>query len=360
MHIVLVSFLFIVYYLLGGDKGIYNTKVRKKQVIIMGGAIFLFAALRAYTVGTDVEGYYYDMYSLGVGNTLLEWYQNNSFRDPGFFIAIGLMQLISSDPQIMLAVIGALVAFGFSYFTYHEKGSVLLFFMMFIGFRIFSFTMSGLRQAAAMSIIFIAYIQLKNNRNKPFLLLTFLASTFHLSSLIFLLAFPVMKYKKTPVLILGVLAFSFFNILTGGAIAAVMASLFFSNRFDDYIARSQKMVFEGSFTIYIYIMVYLISLLNFKRLRSLDSAFYRVFNVLTIGVFFAILGQTMDNVFRISYYFIFPMYPVFSQALYAITKSRNEAAIYGAFTALLLAMQYIVLGPGAGTEDYRFFWQVNY
>lgn len=360
MHIVLVSFLFIVYYLLGGDKGIYNKKVRRDQVVIMGGALFLFAALRAYTVGTDVERYYYDMYSSGVGNTLLDWYQNNSFRDPGFFLAIGLMQLVSSDPQIMLAVIGALVAFGFSYFTYHEKGSVLLFFMMFIGFRVFSFTLSGLRQASAMSIIFIAYIQLKKNRNIAYLLLTLLASTFHMSSLIFLLAYPVMKLKKTYILIAGVLGVSVVNIITSNAIAAVMASLFFNDRFEGYIARSQNMVFEGSFTLYIYLVVYFTSLYYFKKISSLDPIFYRDYNVLTIGIFFAILGQTMDNVFRIAYYFIFPIYPVFCLVLISIGKNRSTTTLLVPFVTLLLAMQYILLGPGAGTEVYRFFWQVNY
>lgn len=357
MHIVLVSFLIIAYYLLGGDKGIYDHKVRKVQVLIMGGALFLFAALRSYTVGTDVEAYYYYMYSSGVGNTLQDWYQNNSFSDPGFYLMIGLMQLISPDPQIMLVIIGAVVAFSFSYFTYHEKGNVLIFFMMFIGFRIFSFTLSGLRQATAMSIIFIAYIQLKNNRNLVFLLLTLLASTFHLSAIIFLLAYPVMKFQKTHLLIAAILVVSLLNILTNGSIAGVMANFFFADRFEGYVLRSQNMAFEGSFTIYIYITVYLVSLLYYKQLRRLDPVFYRDFNVLTIGVFFAILGQTMDNVFRISYYFIFPLYPVFSQVLSVMAKNRRVAEILGVFVAILLAVQYIYLGPGAGTDDYRFFWQ---
>lgn len=358
MHLALISLLFVSYYLLGGDKGIYDNKVRRRQVLIMGFALFLFAALRSYTVGIDVENYYYPMYESGAGKSLREWCESNSYRDPGFYIMVGLLQAVHLNPQALLAVVGAFVAFGFSYFTYHEKGNALLFFMMFIGFRLFPFTLSGLRQAMAMSFIFIAYIKLKEGKELPYIFLTLIAATFHISALLFLLAYPITLVRKTYIILIVVLGISLVNYLTGGAVATKVASLFFNDRFSGYLSRSQDMAFDGSATLFIYLVIYFISLLFYRKMEHDDGSFYRDFNVLTLGIFFSILGQSMDNVFRIAYYFIYPMYPIFSNVLSSLLRNRQAAGIVGFFVSLLLAAQYLYLGPGAGTDPYLFYWEI--
>ncbi len=360
MHLVLLIWLFLVYYLLGGDKGINDLTIRRKQVVAMGVALFLFAALRAYTVGIDVRFFYYLMYASGSSHSLNDIFRGLVSRDPGFFLLVSILQTISPNPQLMLAVVGAFVAFGFSYFAFHEKGNVLLFYMMFIGFRLFPFTLSGLRQALAMSLVFVAYIKLKENKNVAFLILTLLASSFHVSAVIFLFAFPAIRIKKTPVLILSVLGISVLNIISNGAITNGFVSAFFSDRFSGYIAASQENEFEGSLTVYIYLVIYLVSILFLKQLKREDQYYYKVFNILTIGIFFAILGQTVDNVFRISYYFIYALYPVFCKVLSLSVNNKNVESFTGAVISVLLAMQYIILGPGAGTDEYRFFWDVSF
>lgn len=360
MHFAFIASLFVAYYLLGGDKGINNISIRRWQVFVMGTFMFLFAALRAYTVGYDVEYYYYQMYLSGEGNTISEWYKSHLFRDPGFYFLIGVLHQISSDPQIMLVVVGASVAFGFSYFVYHEKGNALLFYLMFIGFRLFPFTLSGLRQAMAMSFIFVAFIQLKQNRTLVFLILTLIASTFHISSFVFLLAFPITRFKNSAVLLIGSLLIIFLNLVSDGAIADTVASLLYNDRFEGYIVRSQEMAFEGSFTLYVYLIIYAISFLFYFQLKHNNKLFYQDFNILTIGIFFAFIGQSMDNVFRIAYYFIYPLYPIFSQLLFVLFKDRKTVVLVGGIVSILLAVQYLILGPGAGTGMYKFFWEVAF
>lgn len=359
MHIVLIVLLFSIFYLSGGNKSDINQKIRLQQVTLMGLCLFLFAALRSYNVGIDVELYYYDMYNQEGGGNLGETVDSYILRDPGFFSFIWFLHLLSDDPQIMLAAVGALVAFAFSYFAYHEKGNILLIFLMFIGFRVFSFTLSGLRQAMAMSFIFIAFIQLKKGRTLPYFLLTSLAATFHLSSLVFLLAYPAMKIKKTNLLITSVFGAGILNIITGGVIANYFALLFFRDRFDGYIARSANMAFEGSYTLLIYLVVYVVSLLYFQTMTKKDNGVYRDYNVLTFGILFAILGQSMDNVFRIAYYFIYPLYPLTGQVIKVMFNDKTTASIVCFLFAVFLATQYLYLGTGAGTENYSFFWQVH-
>ena len=111
----------------------YSVTVRRKQVIWMGFVIFLFAALRAHTVGTDIWGYFGDFVNDST-YSFTEILDVRQGRDPFFHIVLHVLSFLSDNPQIMLVFVGAVVAIGFSYFTYYQKGHVLLFFVLFIGF----------------------------------------------------------------------------------------------------------------------------------------------------------------------------------------------------------------------------------
>ena len=192
MHVVLIVLLFATYYLTGGSKSDSNMAIRKRQVVLMGFCLFLFGALRSFDVGQDLPMYYEHYLNdsdLSINDILLVLVN----RDPGFHIFLHFLSYISSDPQLMLVVVSLFVSFGFSFFVYHEKGSVLLFFMMFIGFRLFSFTLSGLRQAIALGLVFIAFVDLQRSKYISYIILTIIATLFHASAILFLLAFPASR-----------------------------------------------------------------------------------------------------------------------------------------------------------------------
>lgn len=366
MHVVLLVSLFLIYYITGGDRGIYNQSYRKKQVIWMGLVLFLFAALRAYTVGQDVrgdfpdyEGYYY-YYTVDASLSFSEIMTLRASRDPFFHIFTKLLSIIWPSPQFMLIVIGAIVAFAFSYFTFKEKGSVLLFFTMFIGFRIFSFTLSGLRQACAISFILIAYIYYKDDKMRKSLLLTLIASLFHRSALIFFVIFLIKRIRQYYVIPILLFIIIIFNVASGGALAEFFALYFYGDRFENYIASSRDLSFEGGTTFYIYMIIYILVFMAYPRLQLGNPSFIIDFNILSLGIFFSILGQSMNNVFRIAYYFIYVLFPTFAQFLILIFKKNLDASFIIFLTSLLLSIQYLVLGTGAGTEDYQFFWNEPY
>lgn len=360
MHIVFLVVLFLIYYVTGGDSSIYNNDKRKTQVLLMGLVMFLFAALRSYTVGQDVQAYFSAYSTCASLTSLNEVFAMYLGRDPVFHGLLYFMSKISPDPQLILVVVGAVVALGFSYFTYHEKGNVLLFFMLFISLRIYSFTLSGLRQSVAIGLILIAYILLKEKRIVLYLILTFVASLFHISAIIFLIALPIVKLKKTGILIVSVLVLTGLNIFTDGAITSFAAKFFFQDRFSGYLARSDEKEFEVSITFFVYLFVYVLALFGIKSINKDNQTFYQDFNVLTIGIFLSLLSQSMDNLFRIAYYFIFALLPIFSKLIMSIFKNRNTSGMVHFIVSLLLAFQYIILGTSAGTQDYHFFWEIPY
>ena len=359
MHLVLIISLFAIYYFSGGSRSDTDKSMRRTQVILMGFCLFLFAALRSYSVGIDVEGYFDDYYK-DATMSFSDLWDYRSGRDPFFHEFLLGLSYISDDAQFMLAVIGAIVAFGFSYFVFYQKGNVLLFFMIFIGFRMFSFTLSGLRQAIAMGLIYIAYTMLKRDKIRQFALLSLLAGLFHTSALVFLFAFFIMKIKRNAAFITSVVLVAVINAASGNAIASALAITTFEDRFAGYVAKSQTMVFEGTTTFYFYIIFFILALALYNQLKKSDEHFTENLRLLTVGVMFSFMGQSMSNVFRISYYYIFLCMPIFSQVITNLSDNKQTERTWMFVACVLLAAQYLILGTSAGTENYLFFWEQHY
>ena len=363
VHVIFIFLLFITYYITGGVDGEKVQKIRKRQVTCMGLLLFLFAALRSPAVGVDILGIgvngYWDDYSIDADMPFAELLVMRAGRDPIFHCFLKVLSLFSDSPQTMLIAVGGIFAFGFSYFVYHSKGNVLLTYMMLIGFRIFSFSLSGLRQAVALGLIYIAYIAFKDKKYKQFVILTCVAALFHNSALIFLLSWPLL-FIKVNYVVCALFLFLLINIGTNGIIVNYLASLFFIGRFDSYLERSKDLVFEGGATFFIYIFFYLLILISYRQIKRNDVSFDKEFGILSVGIFFSTIGQSMSNVFRIAYYFIFLLFPATSQMIMSIIKEKEFYAVICFMASLLLAAQYLLLGPGAGTDKYDFFWNFHY
>lgn len=359
VHVIFIILLFLTYYITGGIDGEKNLKIRKLQVTYMGLLLFLFAALRSPTVGIDIRpddptGYWADYY-VDADVSFVELLVMRAGRDPIFHWFLKVLSLFSDSPQTMFIAVGAIFAFGFSYFVYHSKGDVLLTYMMLIGFRIFSFSLSGLRQAVALGLIYIAYIAFRDKKYIQFVILTYVAALFHNSALIFLLSWPLL-FIKVNYVVSALFLLLWINIVTNGIIVNYLATLFFSERFDSYLENSVNMAFEGGGTFFIYVFFYLLILISFRKIKINDVSFDKEFSILSVGMFFSTIGQSMSNVFRIAYYFIFVLFPATSQMIMSIVKEKKFYAVICYMASLLLAAQYLILGPGAGTDKYDFFW----
>lgn len=337
-------------------------KARKKKAIFMGFLLFLFAALRAPDVGIDVPSYcqqYFVDSSLSISGILHAGAAYIQSHDPTFHIFLHLLSYISNDPQIMLIVIGGFVAFGFSYFAYHQKGNLLITYLMFICLRVFPFTLSGLRQAMAMSFIWIATVCLEQKKVVKFLIFTVLGALFHQASIIFLVAFLISKMKKHNFLIGTCTAVCVVNLLSGNRLMAFLASNLLSGRFSDYGVEALQSSFSTESTTVICIVILLLTWLFFPKLiRSSehDESIPLMFNLSAVSVMLMVIGGGFPNMFRMGYYFIGPLFALFPQTLRAMFDKKAYLIICIA-VVILLAGQYFILGPGAGTENYTFFWQ---
>tara|TARA_R110001606_G_scaffold24223_3_gene80430 strand:- start:8403 stop:9530 length:1128 start_codon:yes stop_codon:yes gene_type:complete len=375
MHIILVFTLIIVVIFIRLSPSLKST--RGIETFWLGLIIFIFAALRSKSVGIDLERYvnnFTEIASWSVSDILYNASGYSWSRDPFFWVFMKTLTYLSLNPQIMIVAIAAIVAVSVSALIYRSKSDVLLCFLIFICLRYFSFTFTGLRQALAMSILFFAIKYLEKKKLVPFVVLTIVASSFHASAFIFMIAYPVMLINKIKPIILfsmGILSITF--VFTGVIKSVTSMFSIFNNRFDiDSISREGS---SGNIIFSIYMFILFFALIKYKKIRnfiinqdliSLSNKEDKVqwnnnitmyYNFFIIGSVFSFISIYIPSFFRIGYFFIIP------SMFFVLPKIISYYQKISGFTALkvvviiLLLFQFIVIGPGGGTEEYVFFWE---
>ena len=175
---------------------------KKLYLWIAFSLLFFLSAFRSIEIGNDTS-YYVNMYkyygnsSNFVSISYLFSFENiiNSRIEPGY-VLLNMVLNIFSKEYILLFIVTSLFILG-TWKKHIQKNSeiVWLSVLLFFNLRFFYFTLSGLRQAIAMSIILISYEHLKKRNLKLFVMQVLIASLFHLSALVFLIAYPLTKWK---------------------------------------------------------------------------------------------------------------------------------------------------------------------
>lgn len=331
---------------------------RKYEVALLGIVLFLFAALRAPSVGIDVQRYC-DTYRQVSGMSyaeILKPSENYNLRDPFFHCFMRTLAYISDNPQLMLAVIGAWVAITFSIFVYHTGGQVLNTFLLFVCLRIYSFTLTGLRQSIAMGFVWLAFVCLQKKKYIWYAVFLILAACFHLSAITFLMALPLVLIKSKNVVLGGVLCFTAANILSGNRFVYYISNFLFSERFGGYIDTAIESETSFSSTFLLYIALFAFVVLFFKRVEERNENSVSLFNTACFGLMVSFVSQGFPNLFRVAYYFICNLFPLFTQTV-NVSGKQSERTIINTLLPVFLIAQYLLMGTSGGTENYLFFWE---
>lgn len=183
---------FILFFIL--INGVTAKKHRMWYVFSTFLIIFLFAALRKYTIGIDLELHYAKNFER---IAILPWSEVPSFiaYDPGFNILCKLISYISTDRQAFI-VITSLIVFGLvgRYIYINGKDVVLETFMFLVSFCYMMY-MNIIAQAVAMAIFLFAMEFLKEKKYIKYVLAVLLASSIHVSAIILLLMIPLSFLK---------------------------------------------------------------------------------------------------------------------------------------------------------------------
>lgn len=218
--------------------------------------LFVILGFRSYSVGSDTT-VYHSIFSKALSfRTDLNLFFTSRF-ELGFLKLNKLVYGFSQNFTTLLLVYAFLGLSLYFYVILKDSKDAFLSLGLFLSFRIYFVMFSNIRQPIAMGIILLIFHLLKSNRWLISLVLIGIASSFHLSALVFLPMLFLKNFKFTKkfltiTALASTFVFASFN---------TFSSLFFS-RLDKYSVYQNSTLFSGDAKISL-ILNFIIILLAF-------------------------------------------------------------------------------------------------
>lgn len=198
MTVYIINFIVIIFFsIIYHSSKTLNKESREK---LLNGFLFLIMlfmiaiqTFRGLEIGLDTGAYYSKFIDYGNMN-LQQIFTSN--QEVGFSMLIKITTLIGGSFNFFLFIISVLSIFPVFYLTKKYSPYPFLTIMLFISLRYYAFTFSGLRQSIAMGLTLLSVHFLINKKSLKFIILTIIASFFHISAILFL---PVLFIKKLKI-----------------------------------------------------------------------------------------------------------------------------------------------------------------
>lgn len=263
---------------------------RKTFFALAALAVILFQGFRSFSVGTDLLSYvpgYLNIgrdAGIGLGNLT---YQN---YEAGYVLLNKLLYMLGLSQRGFLIVCATLIQGPIFYTMYRYSDKPLLSVYTYLAFGNFFFTFSGLRQALAMAICFLAYVLIKEKKPVWFALTILLAVTFHKTAIVCLALYPAyyIRIGKKGLI---------FSIIIIALMLAFNEKLYIAFRML-YYGSVQYLNHTGAYTMLImYILLYLVCFCG----RPYGADLMGLRNILLILVLITTLAPVSDTISRLGF-----------------------------------------------------------
>lgn len=351
-------YLFAFFLLLLGTVVAGNNNILGKSNVAItrftGLLFILFTGLRAATVGNDTPTYLSLFKSVSIfdASNFLKRYEI------GFIYFIKVLSKISTNPQILLFVSGVVIWLCVVYFFNRNSDNPLMSFFILLGYGFVAFFMSGIRESIAIAICLIAFEFVKNKKLLLFVSFTILASLFHTSALIFLIAYPVYWIRftrKTRVLLLlisGIASVSLDKIISFAIGFFPRYAMYLNTKYNNGDIRLASVI-----NMAIVLIIYYIGTYYYRRFE-MDENNNGILNLTYIGALILLVSFNFNLLDRIGNYFtIFISVVIPNIICNRYNRNRRIIAAIAMICFLLYFVTIQLFRPEWNTiRPYGFFW----
>lgn len=323
----------------------------RRAVWLIVFSFSLIAGLRAASVGIDTKRYHDIFTNISIRQTNKIFAIENGF----IYICKGLLSLWNNN-QFLIFLLG-FVSYALCIFRLWKDRNYISFRWAVLVYNVlfFSFSLNGLRQFIAVSIVFFATAFIREGKYIKFAFAILIASLFHLSAIAgFAYLFFEILFFKYFELKRKLLIFSFIGI------CGLFALSMLSDVLNKYMGFFEDRVQSFGFMMLIKIALLVFSIILMGKLQDSEE---RIFCSSSRYNYF--IGLLLNS---LSYFFMYMgrigMYFYVFEAIYIgyWFKKKNqtvfELLLKCAYVAILLYYIYdsVTSGPN-GEIPYRFFWQ---
>lgn len=329
-----------------------NTPNGKKHFVFFSALILvLISGLRNMYVGPDDTYNYYNIFLFCNKSDFPTILADTEGGDIGFYILTKLSTyLVGNHFTLYLLLIATLWIVPIAHFINKYSDDALLSFILLLSLGFFDAQMVIIRQSLAISILLFAYSGLREKKLFKFFFFVLLASTFHRTALIFLLALPLGRLKINWFSLLLYSGVVIVGLTIGNSVFQYVELLSeFDSRFVSYSNRDETLSIAG----FVQILLFLVVCMIYKKpaLNKQPSSIID-YNFLFISLAFQGMVTVIAEFFRVSWYFKLYIIFLVPLAISVAGKNRNSIRL-----GLILLLLFYYLFMSSGTNDYAFFWE---
>ena len=223
LYVGLSNFLFFLRFAIRNQES-----MRKLSYYLILIGLFGFSAFR-YQVGCDWSGYYFQY----IAAANFDWSSFGATQEPVWWII--LFWLNSFDlPYPAANIMSSAIFFSGIHIFAHRQPDPLGFLILLFPILIINMPMSGIRQAAAIGLVCVAFVSFIDRRQFWFAIWIILAVGFHASALVFLLLLPLATggYTADRLMLSAILALPGVYFLASSEAAEVATSRYVGTGID--------------------------------------------------------------------------------------------------------------------------------
>lgn len=352
---------FFVYQAQVSDRRLMPGSAKDSYIYFICLILILQSGLRNVAVGPDTYEYYLQFERIQstswqqVFDYFITTYETGVGKDPGYGIFMKLVSTLISNYQIYLMLIATIFFCSFSLMLkrfcsdiYDVFVAMLVYQALFYGF----FSITGIRQTLAISILFYAFPLVYKRKLLIFLFICLIASTIHKSSLLFIPFYFIAKIKSPVKLLTYVLIALPIVFVMMRPIALYMTSFSFTESYAVYSESVEDA--KGAQMFFIFMLaISILILLCRKSIADQPEIFKMGLNAFALGLFFTPLTWVDPNLMRVVMYF--SVYSIFITGdLIRIYSYRKKLFLFSISVLLTVAVVFSIIKRN---YDYAFFWQ---
>ena len=332
-----------------------ESKYNKALFVVSSIVVVLILGLRHPSMGNDLRYQSSNGY-LGAFDSIVSYPWSKIWNikvlnyERGYIIYNKLVGFLGADRQMFLFVTAAVSIVPIMYYLSKNSKNMLLSIIIYLGLPVFLMCFSGLRQSIAIGITSLSMVCIKDKSLVKFVLLVLLASTFHSTAIVFLVAYPLYHIKISN-------KWDAISIISIPVVYILRVPLF--NIISRLLKDNAKMEDTGALTLFIIFALIYVGLVILNKKQNRPGGYINIF-------YLACLCQAFAGVYytamRVGYYFMIALAIGLPEVLQDMKSERDEnksyKIAYGVVVALFIiyGLYAIKTSTWAMACPYKFFW----
>ena len=312
----------------------------------------LFVGCRSIYLGSeDTQQYVYSFSKARLSTSLTDYLASRTATETGFNVFEWFLTHILRFDQAIILVTSFLYIASVCVFADRNSKNPALTITLYITIELFLFNIQGMRQSIAMSLCLLSYEFIKNRKLVPFLLLCFLALTFHRTAVVFFPMYFLYGLKVTRIRVLALLPIFILVLLFSKYIVSVANDVFSSGGIDRQYSDSTGN--GGFFTLVIHLVIIVFSLFSMQKFGDKNNCLLFYTSLLSL-LCFTMRYFGVREAERISFYFSYAQLALLPNSLASFDRKSRIGV--GILVVCLATFIFISKLTNNNFLPYRFFW----